>query len=178
MRSALAAQRQDAYPDGTSLRLLQWRHFAPRNDEWFDAWMQAWGEANNVAITVDHVSLAEMPSSPGPSIGAGGGYNIYELPITAGSGSWNDLLEAGANIYQATGIPVGIGLRPEPDSEMAVRSVIWLWRGCSRRRRECRAQQRSDYRRGGIPRGTASANDDRRGLRLGTAQQQSGADCR
>ena len=193
--SALAVSAQSRFPDGTAISLLQWHHFVPRYDEWFDDWARAWGEANNVAVTVDHVNLAEMPSSLATGIGANSGYSIYEMPIPAaafvdglrdlsdlnqrarelvgeqlpychasaylpaidkwygfvatqvvnhgnydialwteagfpdGPGSWSDLLETGAFIYQNTGIPVGIGLSPEPDSEMAVRSVIWSFGG-------------------------------------------------
>ncbi len=192
---AATATAQAEYPDGTSLSLLQWHHFVPRYDEWFDNWARDWGEANNVAVTVDHVNLAEMPSSLATGIGAGSGYSIYEMPVPAaafvdglhdlrelnqrarerfgeqqaycrasaylpandkwygfvgaqvvnhgnydialwteagypaGPLSWADLLEVGALIYQDTGIPVGIGLSPEPDSEMAVRSVIWSFGG-------------------------------------------------
>lgn len=193
--STLPGSAQNAFPDGTSIRLLQWHHFVPRYDEWFDAWAQAWGEANNVAVTVDHVNLAELPSSLATGIGAGAGYSIYEMPVPAaafvdglrdlrdlnqrarerfgeqyefcsasaylpandkffgfvgtqvvnhgnydsalwmdagypaGPQSWSELLEGGAAIFENTGIPVGIGLSPEPDSEMAVRSVIWSYGG-------------------------------------------------
>ena len=79
----VAVLAQDGYPDGTSLRLLQWHHFVPRYDEWFDAWAEAWGESNNVAVTIDRVNLTELPSSLATAIGAGAGYSIYEMPTPA-----------------------------------------------------------------------------------------------
>ena len=186
---------QDSFPDGTAISLLQWHHFVPRYDEWFDNYAADWGKSNNVAVTVDHVSLTEIASSLVSGIDAGAGYSIYAMTIPsaafvdglhdlrelnqrarelfgeqraycrasaylpagdkwygfvvtqvvnhgnydialwteagypAGPQRWSDLLETGALIYENTGIPVGIGLSPEPDSEMAVRSVIWSFGG-------------------------------------------------
>lgn len=84
--AVLNGQAQGRFSDGTAISLLQWHHFVPRYDAWFDDWARAWGEANNVAITVDHVNLAEMPSSLATGIGANAGYSIYEMPIPAASG--------------------------------------------------------------------------------------------
>ena len=39
--------------------------------------------------------------------------------------TYNDLLEGGKKIYQKTGIPVGVGMSPEIDSEFYARSLIW-----------------------------------------------------
>ena len=190
-----AALAQEPFADGTALSMLQWHHFVPRYDAWFDDWAAAWGEANNVTVTVDHVNLADIPSSLATAIGAGAGYSLFEAPTPAalfvdglrdlrdlneraaeqfgapfdycqasarlpatdhyygfvatqvvnhvnfdialwreagypdGPGSWDELLEAGSAIYESTGVPVGVGLSPEPDSEMAVRSVIWSFGG-------------------------------------------------
>ena len=192
---SLAALAQAGFPDGTAISLLQWHHFVPRYDQWFDAWAQEWGEANNVSVSVDHVSLAEIPSSLATAIAAGAGHTIIEMPTSPasfieglrdlrdlnqrasqrfgallpycqanaylpandkwygyvisqvinhgnydvalwteagypeGPQSWAELLEGGRAIYQATGIPVGIGYSPEPDSEMAVRSILWSFGG-------------------------------------------------
>ena len=189
------ATAQDPFPDGTQLSLLQWHHFVTRYDPWFDEWTQAWGEANNVAVSVDRVNLADIPASLATAIGAGSGYSIFEAPTPAalfidglhdlralnqtaearhgqplaycqasaylprvdkyygfvatqvvnhvnydivlwtdagypdGPASWDELLEAGGAIYAATGVPVGVGMSPEADSEMAVRSVIWSFGG-------------------------------------------------
>ncbi len=52
-----------------------------------------------------------------------------EAGYPEGPRSWNDLLEGGRAIYEATGVPVGIGISPEPDSEMALRSILWSFGG-------------------------------------------------
>ena len=35
------------------LSILQWSHFVPRYDEWFDAYAEDWGKENGVDVRVD-----------------------------------------------------------------------------------------------------------------------------
>ena len=61
-----------------------------------------------------------------------GNYDIAlwtDAGYPAGPQSWAELLEGGRAIYEATGVPVGIGISPEADSEMALRSIIWSFGG-------------------------------------------------
>jgi multiple sugar transport system substrate-binding protein len=49
---------------GTSLRILQWSHFVPSYDKWFDTTLlPTWGEANGVDASVDHVSAIDLPTT-------------------------------------------------------------------------------------------------------------------
>ncbi len=186
---------QGAFPDGASISLLQWKHFVPRYDEWFDRYIREWGEANNVEVQVDRVNFSELPSALAAEIDAGQGHTIIELPSSPasfvaglhdlrdlnvqaaallgeqhefctavsylpdsdffygfvagyalnhgnydielwtavgyphGPATYEDLLAGGRAIYESTGIPVGIGISPEIDSEMANREVIWSFGG-------------------------------------------------
>jgi multiple sugar transport system substrate-binding protein len=43
--------------------------------------------------------------------------------------TYDDLYEGGKAIYESTGIPVGIGMSPELDSNMAIRAAIWSFGG-------------------------------------------------
>ena len=46
-----------------TLRIMQWSHFVPKYDVWFDnVWTKRWGEANDTEVKVDHVNLAQLPS--------------------------------------------------------------------------------------------------------------------
>src|SRR5574337_589774 len=38
-----------------TLKILQWSHFVPSYDKWFDAFAKAWGEAHGVQVTVDQI---------------------------------------------------------------------------------------------------------------------------
>jgi hypothetical protein len=46
---------EEGFPAGTQLQILQWSHFVPRYDEWFDGFAAEWGSANGVNVTVDHL---------------------------------------------------------------------------------------------------------------------------
>ena len=186
---------QGNYAEGTEINLLQWSHFVPRYDEWFDVYAADWGEANGVGVTVDHVNFTELFSTLAAEIDAGEGHTIVEvlfspasfieglhdlrdineaaaaahgeragtcqaasyLPISDtyyaythgyvpdpgdydiqlwmdagypdGPKTYDDLLEGGRAIYEATGIPVGVGMSPELDSRMANRAAIWSFGG-------------------------------------------------
>jgi len=63
---------------GTSLNILQWQHFVPRFDEWFEPFLQEWGEANGVEVKVDRVNTAEVPPGIAAEVGAGQGHDIVE----------------------------------------------------------------------------------------------------
>jgi len=186
---------QDSFSDDTEISLLQWSHFVPSYDEWFDAYLHDWGEANNVSTSVDHVNFTELPTILASQIEAGDGYTLIELlfspsefieglhdlsdinaiasemygervgtcqatsylPISdtyyafthgyvpdpgnydialwteagypSGPQTYQDLLDGGRTIFESTGIPVGLGISPELDSEMANRAVIWSFGG-------------------------------------------------
>lgn len=189
------AEEREPFPDGTELHILQWSHFVPRYDEWFDEYAEAWGEEYNVDVTVDHVNLAELPATLAAAIDAGQGPTIVELNLAAanfvegvhdltdlnmkaqelfgpqaetctansflpttemwygychawvpdpgnymidmwteagypdGPETYADLLDGGAKIFEQFGIPMGLGLSPEIDSNMAMRAIIWSYGG-------------------------------------------------
>ena len=85
--------------DEMSISLLQWSHFVPRYDEWFDAYAADWGVANDINVTVDHVSVGELPAALSAAIDAGSGHSIIEMlfppaSFIEGLHPLNDLNEA------------------------------------------------------------------------------------
>lgn len=62
-----------------TLRILQWSHFVPSYDTWFDAYAKAWGAANGVNVIVDHVNLADLPTAVAAEISAGSGHDLIEI---------------------------------------------------------------------------------------------------
>jgi ABC-type glycerol-3-phosphate transport system substrate-binding protein len=81
-RLAIQAAAQESTPSvniaGTELKILQWSHFVPSYDAWFDAFAQALGEANDVSVAVDHVNTAEIPAALAGEISAGEGHDLVE----------------------------------------------------------------------------------------------------
>ena len=42
-----------------SLKILQWVHFVPAFDKWFnEKYVKEWGEKNNTEVTVDNIGIA------------------------------------------------------------------------------------------------------------------------
>lgn len=74
-----------AQDDPVDISILQWSHFVPRYDEWFDEWAVGWGEANGANVTVDHIALAELPGNLAAAIDAGDGPTIIELLFSPAS---------------------------------------------------------------------------------------------
>ena len=61
-RVAGASKYQHKQLQGT-LRILQWSHFVPAFDRWFDnVYVTRWGRANDTEVTVDHINQADLPS--------------------------------------------------------------------------------------------------------------------
>ncbi len=60
------------------LKILQWDHFIPGYDEWFDSFATQWGEDNGVNVTVDHVNIAEVRGRVTAEIATGEGHDLYE----------------------------------------------------------------------------------------------------
>lgn len=191
------------FPEGTELRILQWSHFVPQYDKWIDPFAKAWGDANGVDVTVEHINLAELFPTLTAAIDAGAGPTLVELVIAPslfvegvrdltdvnlkaqelfgeqaptcvsnsylpandkwygfchgwipdpgdydralwtavgfpdGPVTWADLLEGGSRIRDELGVPLGIGLSPEIDSDMAMRGIIWGHGGSVQDENEC-----------------------------------------
>jgi len=60
-----------------TLKIIQWSHFVPAYDEWFDkTFCKQWGEKHNTAVTVDHINLVDLPARAASEANAGKG-TIY-----------------------------------------------------------------------------------------------------
>jgi multiple sugar transport system substrate-binding protein len=42
------------------LRILQWNHFIPAYDEWFDGFAARWGEEHDTEVLVDHINVDDL----------------------------------------------------------------------------------------------------------------------
>jgi multiple sugar transport system substrate-binding protein len=60
------------------LKILQWSHFVPNHDVWFDSFAARWGEANGLTVTVDHINNADIPATAAAEISAGEGHDLIE----------------------------------------------------------------------------------------------------
>ncbi|MBA3384820.1 MAG: extracellular solute-binding protein [Actinobacteria bacterium] len=60
-----------------TLRILQWSHFVPAYDKWFDnVYTKAWGRANDTEVIVDHINQADLPARVAAEAAAGRGHDM------------------------------------------------------------------------------------------------------
>ncbi|HEY7999808.1 MAG TPA: extracellular solute-binding protein [Pseudolabrys sp.] len=60
-----------------SLSIVQWAHFVPAYDTWFDKFAKDWGEKNKVAVTVDHVPVQNIPARAAAEASAQSGHDLF-----------------------------------------------------------------------------------------------------
>src|SRR6478609_3867327 len=61
----------------TALSIVQWAHFVPEYDTWFDKFAKDWGEKNKVAVTVDHIPVQNVPARAAAEASAQSGHDLF-----------------------------------------------------------------------------------------------------
>src|SRR4051812_17338168 len=60
------------------LSIIQWIHFVPAYDEWFDkTWRKQWGEKNDCQVHVDHINNAQLDATAAAEVAAQKGHDIF-----------------------------------------------------------------------------------------------------
>ena len=63
-----------------TLRIMQWLHFVPSYDTWFDnTYVKQWGQRNDTEVIVDHVALAELPARAAAEVAAQRGHDLFQV---------------------------------------------------------------------------------------------------
>ncbi len=69
-KKARAAKKQ--------LRILQWSHFVPAFDKWFNnEYVKEWGEKNNTEVIVDNIGVALLNSRAAAEVAAQKGHDLF-----------------------------------------------------------------------------------------------------
>ncbi|HWB45407.1 MAG TPA: twin-arginine translocation signal domain-containing protein [Hyphomicrobiaceae bacterium] len=66
-----------ALAQSKSLSIVQWSHFVPEYDTWFDNFAKQWGEKNKIAVTVDHIPVQNVPARAAAEASAGSGHDLF-----------------------------------------------------------------------------------------------------
>lgn len=92
------------------LKILQWSHFVPRHDQWFDPFAKAWGQGVGVNVTVDHIDLAEIGTRATAEVQAGEGHDLIEFlsPPSAFEPSVLDLTDLNEEAQKRFGKQIGL----------------------------------------------------------------------
>jgi multiple sugar transport system substrate-binding protein len=65
-------------PSRKTLKILQWSHFIPAFDRWFDGvYTQQWGEKNSTNVTVDHMASTEVAARGAAEVAARKGHDLF-----------------------------------------------------------------------------------------------------
>jgi multiple sugar transport system substrate-binding protein len=63
-----------------TLRIMQWRHFVPAYDPWFnETFARQWGERNDVDVIVDNVGFADLTPRAAAEIQAQRGHDLIQF---------------------------------------------------------------------------------------------------
>src|SRR2546428_486811 len=62
-----------------TLKILQWSHFVPSYDVWFDKYAKDWGTGKGVDVTVDHISLADLGTRANAEVAAQQGHDLFQF---------------------------------------------------------------------------------------------------
>jgi multiple sugar transport system substrate-binding protein len=61
-----------------TLKILQWSHFVPAYDTWFDGtFAKQWGEKHNTNVVVDHINLTDLNTRAASEAQAKKGHDIF-----------------------------------------------------------------------------------------------------
>ena len=73
----IASRRASAAPK-KSLKILQWNHFVPGYDKWFDAtYVKEWGAKNDTEVIVDHVGIPALATRAAAEVSAQKGHDLF-----------------------------------------------------------------------------------------------------
>jgi multiple sugar transport system substrate-binding protein len=68
-----------------SLSIVQWSHFVPDYDTWFDKFAKDWGDKNKIAVTVDHVPVQDVPARAAAEASAQSGHDLFGFNGSGGA---------------------------------------------------------------------------------------------
>ncbi len=67
-----------ALAQGKTLKIIQWSHFVPGYDKWFDGvFCKQWGEKHGTQVTVDHIAIGEINARAAAEVSAPRGHDLF-----------------------------------------------------------------------------------------------------
>ena len=61
-----------------NLSIIQWVHFVPAYDDWFDnTWVKQWGEKNDVQVQVEHINNTLLDARAASEVAAQSGHDLF-----------------------------------------------------------------------------------------------------
>ena len=67
-----------ARAQGKTLKIMQWSHFVPAYDTWFDGvFCKQWGQKHDTHVTVDHIAIGEVNARAAAEASARRGHDLF-----------------------------------------------------------------------------------------------------
>jgi len=60
-----------------NLSAITWVHFVPSYDQWLDPWAKAWGEKNDVQVTLEHINNTLLDTRAAAEVAAQQGHDLF-----------------------------------------------------------------------------------------------------
>ncbi|MEO8585593.1 MAG: carbohydrate ABC transporter substrate-binding protein, partial [Acidobacteriota bacterium] len=61
-----------------TLKIIQWSHFVPAWDTWFNGtYIKEWGAKNNTNVIVDNINLVDLPARAASEVSAKKGHDLF-----------------------------------------------------------------------------------------------------
>jgi multiple sugar transport system substrate-binding protein len=71
-------RRSEAVSAKKTLKILQWVHFVPAFDEWFnEKYVKEWGSKNNTEVSVDNIGIAGLSARAAAEVSAQKGHDLF-----------------------------------------------------------------------------------------------------
>jgi multiple sugar transport system substrate-binding protein len=79
-KTAVAGAMKFAHQEAKhTLKIIQWRHFVPAYDTWFDnVYTKVWGQRNDTDVVVDHINLTDLPARAASEVAARSGHDLFQ----------------------------------------------------------------------------------------------------
>jgi len=97
-----------------TLRIIQWSHFVPGYDKWFDGvFTKQWGEKHDTQVIVDHISIGEINARAAAEVSAGAGHDLFMFlsPPAAYEDKTIDHSEIYQQVERKHGKPIDLGVK-------------------------------------------------------------------
>src|SRR5262245_834494 len=97
-----------------TLKILQWNHFVPAYDKWFDGtYVKEWGAKHDTEVIVDHVGVAALNSRAAAEVSAQKGHDLFMFlsPPPAYEEQVIDHREIYEEVGRRHGKPVDLAIR-------------------------------------------------------------------
>jgi multiple sugar transport system substrate-binding protein len=99
---------------GKTLKIMQWSHFVPGYDKWFDGvFCKRWGEKHGTKVTVDHINLTEINARAAAEVAARKGHDLFLFlsPPAAYEAQVIDQRDVYKEVEKKWGKPIDLGLK-------------------------------------------------------------------